>query len=224
LRYNGGTPAAPRIAAALWPFRETSMLVLRSAGASPFARKVRIAASLLGFDDKIEISDADTGNPGDSLRQENPLGKIPTLILENGDTIFDSAVIVEYLDWLAGGGKIIPSEPKARFRSLIQQALADGICDAAVLMRYEILWREPEPRSEKWLAHQGDKIARALRAFEAQPPEELSDIGTIALASALGYLDLRFEGAWRKDHPKLVAWLDVFSEATPSFEATRIRG
>ena len=134
----------------------------------------------------------------DSLRSQNPLGKIPALILENGETIFDSAVIVEYLDWLAGGGKIIPSEPKARFRSLTQEALADGIADAAVLLRYEIVWREPEQRSEKWMAYQSDKIARALRAFEEAPPEELSDVGTIALASALGYLDLRFEGAWRR--------------------------
>ena len=159
-----------------------------------------------------------------SLRRQNPLGKIPALILENGETIFDSAVIVDYLDWLAGGGKIIPSEPQARFRSLTQQALADGIAEAAVLIRYEILWREPPQRSEKWIAYQNEKIARALRAFEARPPEELIDAGTIALACALGYLDLRFEGAWRADHPRLVAWLEVFSEATPSFEATRFRG
>ncbi len=79
-------------------------------------------------------------------------------------------------------------------------------------------------RSVKWMAYQSDKIARALRAFEAAPPEELSDDGTIALACALGYLDLRFEGAWRAKHPRLVARLDVFSDATPSFEATRFRG
>ena len=93
-----------------------------------------------------------------------------------------------------------------------------------MLIRYEILWREPPQRSEKWIVYQQEKIARALRAFEAEPPEELSDAGTIALACALGYLDLRFEGAWRVDHPRLAAWLAVFSEATPSFEATRFRG
>ena len=200
------------------------MLLLRSNAASPFVRKVRIVASLLGLEDNIEISDADTGNPDDTLRQQNPLGKIPALILENGATIFDSAVIVDYLDWLAGGGKIIPNDPQARFRSLTQQALADGISEAAVLMRYENMWREPQQRSEKWLAYQSDKIVRALRAFEAEPPEELSGAGTIALACALGYLDLRFEGAWRTDHSGLVAWLDVFSDATPSFEATRFQG
>ncbi len=200
------------------------MLILRSAGASPFARKVRIAAAMLELEDRIAVSDADTGNPEDSLRAQNPLGKIPALVLENGNSIFDSAVIVEYLDWLAQGGKIIPSEPTARFRSLTQESLADGIADAAVLMRYETLWREPGMRSEKWLAYQGDKIVRALRAFEQAPPEELADVGTIALACALGYLDLRFEGAWRKDHARLVAWLGVFSDATPSFEATRFKG
>ncbi len=104
------------------------MLVLRAAATSPFVRKVRIAAALLGLEDRIEISNADTNNPDDSLKSQNPLGKIPTLILESGETIFDSAVIVEYFDWLAGGGKVIPTEPEARFRSLTQQALGDGIC------------------------------------------------------------------------------------------------
>lgn len=200
------------------------MLVLRAAATSPFVRKVRIVASVLGLEDQIEISAADTGNPEDSLRLQNPLGKIPALILENGETIFDSAVIVEYLDWLAGGGKVIPSEPQARFHTLTQQSLADGIAEAAVLIRYERLWHEPPQRSEAWIAYQNEKIARALGVFEGKPPEELSDAGTIALASALGYLDLRYEGAWRADHPRLVDWLDVFSDATPSFEATRVQG
>src|SRR5271165_1742776 len=170
------------------------MLILRSSAGSPFARKVRIAAALLEFEDRMEVSAADTGDPGDSLRSQNPLGKIPALVLESGETIFDSAVIVEYLDWLAGGGKIIPVESQGRFRSLTQESLADGISDAAVLMRYETVWREPGMRSEKWIAYQSDKIARALRAFDEAPPNHF-DIGAIALACALGYLDLRFEGA-----------------------------
>ncbi|HXZ17338.1 MAG TPA: glutathione S-transferase family protein [Roseiarcus sp.] len=200
------------------------MLILRSAAASPFVRKARIAAALLELDDRIEIVAADSGDPEDSLRRQNPLGKIPALILESGEVLYDSAVIVEYLDWLAGGGRIIPADPARRFRSLTEQALADGISEAAVLMRYEALWREPDKRSETWIAHQRGKIERALAAFEQAPPEELSDVGTIALACALGYLDLRFEGKWRADHPRLVAWLDAFSDATPSFEATRAQG
>ena len=199
------------------------MLVLRASLASPFVRKVRIAAALLGLEDRIDISVADTSNAEDSLRSQNPLGKVPALILESGEAIFDSAVIVEYLDWLSGG-KIIPSDPELRFRSLTQESLADGIADAAVLLRYETVWREPKMRSEKWIAYQSDKIARALAAFEQALPEEISDIGTIALACALGYLDLRFEGAWRAHHPRLAAWLDGFAKATPSFEATRFRG
>lgn len=200
------------------------MHILRAGAASPFARKVRIAAALLELDDRIEVVAADTSDPDNSLRMQNPLGKIPTLILENGDVLYDSPVIIEYLDWLAGGGRIIPSDPAQRFRSLTRQALADGIADASVLMRYEVVWRDPDKRSERWLAHQGDKISRALNAFEASPPEELSDVGTIALASALGYLDLRFEGAWRAGHRSLARWLDLFSAATPSFEATRFQG
>jgi glutathione S-transferase len=200
------------------------MLVLRAVATSPFARKVRIAAALLELDDRIEILAADTADPEDSLREQNPLGKVPALILESGEVLYDSPVIVEYLDWLAGGGKIIPADPARRFRSLTQQALADGVMEAAVLLRYESLWREPGMRSEKWTGYQSGKIARALAAFEAAPPEELSDISTITLACALGYLDLRFEGAWRADHPRLVAWLDLVSDATPSFEATRFRG
>lgn len=200
------------------------MLVLRSAATSPFARKVQIAAAVLELDDRIEIEAADPVDPDNSLRRQNPLGKVPALIIESGDVLFDSAVIVEYLDWLAGGGRIIPADPVPRFRSLTQQALADGIAEAGVLLRYKSLWREPGLRSEPWIAYQSDKISRALAEFERAPPEELSDVGTVALASALGYLDLRFEGAWRADHPALVAWLDLFSAATPSFEATRFQG
>jgi glutathione S-transferase len=197
------------------------MLILRSSGASPFARKVRISAALLGLDSRIEVVEANTGDPEDTLRRQNPLGKIPALVTEKGEVIYDSAVIVEYLDGLAGGGKIIPLELEARVRSLTLAALADGICEAAVLMRYEVLWREPEARSQKWLAYQGDKITRALAAFEAAPPEEISNVATVALACALGYLDLRFGGEWRAGHPQLVGWLEAFAEAEPSFEATR---
>src|ERR671921_770768 len=89
--------------------RKSRTLVLRSSPASPFGRKVKIAASLLGLKDRIEIVEADTMNPQDTLRQQNPLGKIPALVLENGEVLYDSRVIVEYLDHLAGGGRIIPN-------------------------------------------------------------------------------------------------------------------
>ena len=201
------------------------MLVLRSAAASPFARKVRIAAAVLGLEDRIEISAADTNDPGRFAAAQNPLGKIPALILETGEAIFDSAVIVEYLDWLAGGGKIIPSEPKARFRSLTQAGAGgrNRRGGGAHPLRDRLARAGARAPRNGWPIRATRSPARFAPSRPA-PPEELSDVGTIALACALGYLDLRFEGAWRAEHPRLVAWLDVFSEATPSFEATRFRG
>ncbi len=200
------------------------MMILRFAAASPFVRKVRIAAALAGLADQIEFVAAETGDPANSLRKQNPLGKIPALVLENGEVLFDSRVIVEYLDWLAGGGKLIPPAGPARFATLRAQALADGLVDAAVLLIYEQRWREPQIRSQKWCDHQTGKIARALAEFESSPPALAPiDIGAIALACALGYLDLRFEGAWRQDHPQLVGWLDAFAAVVPAFEATRMK-
>jgi glutathione S-transferase len=167
---------------------------------------------------------ADTNDANDPLRQQNPLGKIPTLILENGETLYDSRVILEYLDHLAGGGKIIPAG-EARFAALRLQALADGIMDAAILQVYENRWRDESRREPKWVEHQVGKVGRALAHAEAHhsTPAQRQDVGTIALACVLGYLDLRFEGRWRKDHPKLVAWLDAFSAAVPAFEKTRMK-
>ena len=195
------------------------MLILRSSPTSPFGRKVVIAAAVLELSDRIEVVFADTNDPEETLRLQNPLGKIPTLILEDGRAIYDSRVIVEYLDALAGGGKIIPDGP-ARFAALSRQALADGIMDAALLQVYEQRYREPEIRSSEWVGRQADKVARALVVAERDPPGAI-DVGAIALACALGYLDLRFAGAWRAEHPGLAVWLDGFAAAVPAFEATR---
>jgi glutathione S-transferase len=198
-------------------------MLLRSSSASPFARKVRIAAAVLGLADRIEVVPTDTNDPGDSLRTQNPLGKIPTLVLEDGRAIYDSAVILEYLDYLAGGGKIIPSGAE-RFDVLTRAALADGIAEAAILKIYEQRWREEGARSARWLDHQSGKIGRGLAAFEAGPPPAgRIDVASIALACALGYLDLRFGGGWRAERPGLVAWLDAFAAKVPAFEATRHR-
>jgi glutathione S-transferase len=200
------------------------MMKLRHSPTSPFARKVRMAVDRLGLADRIELVLADTSDPADSLRQQNPLGKLPALILESGEAIFDSAVITQYLDAIAGGGKILPLEPTARFAALTREALADGICEAAILQVYEQRMREPHERSAKWLAYQAGKVARALAALEADPPAgDDETIGAIALAAALGYLDLRFEGKWRANHPRLVAWLEGFGARWPIFEATRFR-
>jgi glutathione S-transferase len=200
------------------------MLVLRSSPASPFGRKVKIAASVLGLLDRIEIVAADTNDPAEPLRQQNPLGKIPTLVLEDGTTLFDSRVIAEYLDHLAGGG-IFPAGSE-RFAQLRLQALADGLCDAALLQVYETRFRPEEGRNAAWVANQAGKVSRALAALEVAPPAfaDKPRIGEIALACALGYLDLRFAGAWRAEYPRLVAWLDAFAAKVPAFEATRFKG
>lgn len=199
------------------------MLVLRSSPASPFGRKVKIAAALLGVSDRITVERADTTDPNDPLRTQNPLGKIPTLILENGETLYDSRVIVEYLDELAGGGRLIPQDG-GRFEALRQQALADGVMDAAILQSYETRWRPEDRREQRWLDHQQGKIDRTLATAEAtlSTPPPAFHIGHVALACALGYLDLRFEGRWRPAHPRLVAWLHDFDGRVPAFAATRM--
>ena len=198
------------------------MLVLRSSPPSPFGRKVRIAAALLELSDRITVERADTRDPGDTLRAQNPLGKVPALILGNGETLYDSRVIVEYLDALAGGGRLIPAG-WGRFEVLRQQALADGLMDAAILQSYEARWRPEDRREPKWLDHQQGKIDRGLAEAEASlsAPPLAFHIGHVALACALGYFDHRFEGRWRKGHPKLVSWLADFDQRVPAFAATR---
>ena len=203
------------------------MMILRSSPASPFGRKVRIAADLLGLAGKIEVRETDLNDPNDSIRVQNPIGKIPALAAEDGEIYYDSPVILEYLDHVAGGGRIIPVEPKARFAALRLQALCDGILDAGILLVYESRYRPAEMRVQVWLDRQADKVTRALDALEAAPPAlaagRLPDVGQITLACALGYGDLRFGGAWRKDRPKLVAWHDQFAAQVPAFEATKVK-
>jgi glutathione S-transferase len=199
-------------------------MILRSSPASPFVRKVRIGAALLGLAGRIEVRETDLNEPTDSIRMENPLGKIPALVLDDGTTLFDSRVILEYLDHLAGGGRIIPREPAARFAVLRLQALCDGLLDAGVLLVYESRYRPPDMKVQVWVDRQTDKVRRGLAALEASPPQftALPDVGQIALACVLGYGDLRFGGAWRKDHPRLVAWHDAFAAQVPAFGETKV--
>jgi glutathione S-transferase len=202
------------------------MMILRSSPASPFGRKVRIAAALLGLADHISLVQADASKADDPLRKDNPLGKLPVLVPEDGKPIYDSRVIIEYLDHLAGGSKIFPTGAR-RFEVLTLQALADGILDASILRVYEVRMREEAKREPSWVAYQADKVARGLRRLEDDPPAlsaGIPDAGRITLACALGYQDLRFEGKWRKTHPKLVARLDGFAKAVAAFEETRFKG
>jgi glutathione S-transferase len=205
------------------------MMILRSSPASPFGRKVRLAVSSLGLDNDVKVEPADTGDLNDNVRQQNPLGKIPVLIAEDGNAYYDSRVILDYLDDRAGGGKIVPRDGAQRLLALRLQALADGILDASILTVYENRWRQTEKHEPKWLEHQAGKVSRGLAALEAAPPPldmpgGLPHVGQIALACALGYRDFRFGGSWRGEHPKLVAWLDDFSARVPAFAATKPAG
>ncbi|MGE0751901.1 MAG: glutathione S-transferase family protein [Variibacter sp.] len=198
------------------------MMILRTSTASPFGRKARIAAAVLGLDKKIDVRHADGSDPNDPIRTENPLGKMPVLTLEDGTYLYDSPVILEYFDVLAGGGRIIPKETAARFAALRLQALGDGLMDASVLLMYEQRFRAEDRRESKWIEHQTAKVSRALAALEkALPAVSASpDVGQITLACALGYLDFRFAGEWRKQYPKLVQWLDAFAAKVPAYAAT----
>ena len=198
------------------------MMILRSSPSSPFVRKVRIAASLLGFDAELKIEPANTVDVNDSVRKQNPLGKIPVLIAEDGVAYYDSRVILDYLDDRAGGGKIVPRAAKPKFAALRLQALCDGILDASILTVYETRWRKAEQREPKWLEHQAGKVTRAFATLEADPPsiDMMPNVGQIALACTLGYRDLRFGGDWRATCPRLVAWIDAFAARVPAFTAT----
>jgi glutathione S-transferase len=206
------------------------MMILRSSPASPFGRKVRIAIAVLGFDGETRIEPADTNDVADTLRRQNPLGKIPVLIAEDGVAYYDSRVILEFLDERAGAGRIVPREGRARLAALRLQALCDGILDASILTIYEARWRAHEHHEQKWLDHQGGKITRGLAALESNPPAldtssgSLPDVGQIALACVLGYRDFRFGQGWRAEHPRLVAWLDGFAARVPAFAATAPAG
>jgi glutathione S-transferase len=201
-----------------------AMMKLRSSPASPFARKVRIAASLLGLASEIEVTATNLEDPADSVRAQNPIGKIPVLILDDGTAYYDSRVIVEYLDYRAGGGRIIPREGPARFEALRLQALCDGILDACLLLVYEVRFRPADKHVQSWIDRQTDKVARGLAALEAAPPklDPVPNVGQIALACLLGYRDLRFGGTWRKEYPRLLAWHDKFADLVPAFGETKI--
>jgi glutathione S-transferase len=200
------------------------MLTVRTGNNSPFGRKIRIAVSVLALEREVTIAPASTVDAADPIRQQNPLGKVPVLLLDDGSALYDSPVILEYLDYRAGGGRILPKDPQRRFAALRLQALADGLMDASILINYEARYRPVQNHEPKWLDLQAGKVTRALAVLEAAPPgiDTPPDVGQITLACALGYGDLRFGGKWRAGHPKLVKWLDAFAAQVPAFEATRV--
>jgi glutathione S-transferase len=191
---------------------------------SPFVRKVLVAAHELGLANRIEWVPISTTPmaPDPKLKAANPLNKIPALVTDDNDTLYDSGVILEYLDALAGGGKILPAAGPARWRAKRQEALAGGMGDAAVLVRYETALR-PEPlRWADWVAGQRMKVDQALDTFEIEAWlfEPAPNVGTIALGCMLGWMEFRFGTDWRKGRDTLARWYDGFAQR-PSMLATK---
>jgi glutathione S-transferase len=189
---------------------------------SPYVRKCLVSAHELGVLDRIELlpSNAHPVQRDQTIIARNPLGKVPTLITDDGAVLYDSRVICEYLDDLAGG-TLFPRSGAARWEALRLQALADGMLDAAVLARYEMAVRPETLRWNDWLAGQLDKVATSLAALEgnAAALNTSVHIGTLSLGCALGYLDLRFTDLnWRQRHPMFALWAAAL-ERRPSMQA-----
>ncbi|WP_430913828.1 glutathione S-transferase [Methylobacterium sp. sgz302541] len=191
---------------------------------SPFVRKVMVCAHELGLAGEIALlsSAAHPVQRDGNILARHPLAQVPTLLLDDGTALADSRVICEYLD-ARGGHRLFPADGVERWRALNEQSLADGLLDAALLIRYELTARPEAARSPAWIEGQTAKIESALGWFESAAPAfgGRVDIGTVATACALGYLDLRFgDLAWRAAHPALAAWEEGFS-ARPSMRETR---
>ncbi|MDF3075225.1 MAG: Glutathione S-transferase domain protein [Alphaproteobacteria bacterium] len=191
---------------------------------SPYVRKAMVLAIERGLDRKIEKV-AMTASPiteNKALDKVNPLAKVPALELDNGMTLFDSPVICEYLDSKHRGDKVFPASGARRWKALRQQAIGDGILDAALLARYEGFMRPENLRWPDWAAGQKRKFTQALDLLEKEV-KDLSGgltIGHITIACALGYLDFRFgDMGWRTGRPKLAAWYDKFARRK-SMQAT----
>ncbi len=191
---------------------------LRYSPTSPYVRKVMVVALETGLAERLERIPT-TVVPtklNDEVARENPLVKVPALTTDDGLVLYDSPVICEYLDTLHDGPKLFPASGKARWLALRQQALGDGILDAAILGRYEIL-RPKEYQWQDWLDAQMRKVRGALAALEMEA--EAGDlggplsIGHITIACALGYLDFRYQSeAWRTKHRRLAVWAEEVAQ------------
>ncbi|KOY04330.1 glutathione S-transferase [Pseudomonas nunensis] len=186
--------------------------------ASPFARKVMVLLHETGQTQRValQLSQPTPVSPDLALCEDNPLGKIPALRLADGNVIHDSRVVLDYLDHQHVGNPLIPRDGPARWRRLTLASLADGIMDAAVMIRYEQALRAPEKHWDQWLDGQREKIRRALVLLEADAIAELTshfDVAAISVACALGYLDFRHPDLdWRAANPKLAEWFFEVSQ------------
>ena len=184
---------------------------LRYSPTSPFVRKVRVVLIETGLDKRVELIPTDPWNAETDLGRDNPVGKVPTLIDDEGHRVFDSDVICDYLDGMHGGTRLIPVEGKARLAALTRQALCDGMLDAAVARRIETAMRPEAMRWSWWLDRQKAVVDRGLDKLEveANTLTDLAGIGDIAAACVLGYLDFRFAADnWRAGRPVLAAWFE----------------
>jgi len=191
---------------------------------SPYVRKVRAVAIELGLESKIELlSRAITPvSPEAELNADNPLGKIPCLVTDDGEALYDSRVICAFLDSLVDGKNLYPTSGPASWTARRREALADGILDAAVGYRYETFLRPKELQWDAWIEAQHGKFSRGLDQLEREAGSfgETVDIGTIAAACACGYMDFRYaDDRWRDTRPTLAAWYETFSKR-PSITTT----
>ncbi|MDB1113936.1 glutathione S-transferase [Pseudomonas extremaustralis] len=192
--------------------------------ASPFVRKVRVLLIETGQQDRVALlaSMPSPVAPDAQLVQGNPVGKIPALRLADGSVVHDSRVILDYLDHQHVGNPLIPRDGSARWRRLTLASMADGIMDAAVLVRYESALRPVEKHWAPWLDEQRNKIRRTLAELEQDAIAELAshfDVASISVACALGYLDFRHPDMhWRADNPKLAAWYAEVSQRPSMLE------
>ena len=190
---------------------------------SPFVRKVMVAAHELGLADRLRTvrTVVRMGKPNEELLPENPLSKIPTLLLDDGRVLFDSLTIIEYLDALAGGGRLVPPG-EARWEALTRHALGNGLLDLLILWRNE-RDKPPAARTGEWLESFAAKTEATLDHLERDAPrlaEGPFGIGQIAIGCALSYLDFRFPDLpWREGRPALAGWHAGFA-ARPSVRAT----
>lgn len=203
------------------------MMKLYFSPTSPYVRKVLVTAHELGLADRIETL-ACAASPvkrDQSIIAHNPLGQVPTLLLDDGGMLADSRVICEYLNDLAGGS-LFPKNGAARWRALVEQSMGDGALSGALFARYEIALRPPEKQWKDWLDGLLDKTTTFLVFIEKDVGDfgGRVDIGTITTACALSYFDLRFpDRAWRGAYPKTAAWYAEF-ERRPSMQATILKG
>lgn len=184
------------------------------APASPYSCKVRMAAAHAGI--ALDLVKTDTNADPTDLLQVNPLGKIPTLLADDGYAVHDSRVITQYLNRVSKNA-LFPRNPEKRTDAERLEALADGMCDSLLSQVYERRFRPEEKVHQPWLDRQWSKVARALDELEAAPPKLTGKLhaGQMALRSALGYMDLRFAGKWQQRRPKLKRWARKFDQKYP---------